>query len=281
MSQIRYKRDVGGWSTRWSDSMADAATASGEWPNRTVADYARERSEQEPDRVLISDGSCDMSSRQLYTQAQHIAGWLVELGLEPGHVISFQLPNWWETAVINIAAAMIGVVVNPIVPMNRDAEVQYMLETSKSSVIFVPGLFRKFDHAAMIERLLPNIGHQPVVVTVRDGDDRFTPFASILAESAPLERPRAVDPNAVKLLMYTSGTTGRPKGVLHSHNTINADSVKMTAAMSLGRDDATFCPSPVTHVSGYLWALNAPFYANLPVVMIDVWDPDRASDLIK
>ena len=81
--------------------------------------------------------------------------------------------------------------------------------------------------------------------------------------------------------MYTSGTTGRPKGVLHSHNSIGADSIKMAAAMALGSDDKIFSPSPVTHVSGFLWALNAPWIIHVPAVMVDVWEPQRAFDLVK
>jgi acyl-CoA synthetase (AMP-forming)/AMP-acid ligase II len=68
--------------------------------------------------------------------------------------------------------------------------------------------------------------------------------------------------------------------VLHSHNSIHADAIKLKPAMQLGDDDVTFCPSPVTHVSGYLWALNAPWCVNLRAVMLDVWDAARAFDIL-
>jgi acyl-CoA synthetase (AMP-forming)/AMP-acid ligase II len=55
----------------------------------------------------------------------------------------------------------------------------------------------------------------------------------------------------------------------------------MKPAMDLTERDMTFSPSPVTHVSGYLWALNMPFYGNVPAVMVDVWEPERAFDLIR
>ena len=89
-----------------------------------------------------------------------------------------------------------------------------------------------------------------------------------------------MDPDAVKLLMYTSGTTGRPKGVLHSHNSFHADSIKMKPSLGLQDGDVIFCPSPVTHVSGYLWALNMPWVGDMPAVMIDTWEPERAFDLM-
>jgi acyl-CoA synthetase (AMP-forming)/AMP-acid ligase II len=275
------RQDVGGWQVRWNDQLAAQAVKEGDWPNKTVAEYARDRARDDPDRILLVEGELELTSGQLYQRALHVAGWLLESGCRPGDVISFQLPNWWEAAVINIAAAMIGVVVNPIVPINRDAEVGYMLAASRSKVIFIPERFRTFDYAAMMNRLLPVLAPATRVVIVRGSTGIFESFEQILRNAIPLQDIQSVDPDAVKLLMYTSGTTGRPKGVLHSHNTIHADSVKMKPAMQLTADDRTFSPSPVTHVSGYLWALNMPFYGNVPTVMVDIWEPERAFDLIK
>ncbi len=281
MAAVIYRRDVGGWQIRWNAELAARAVAEGDWPNRTVADYAGERSAEDPERVLLIDDQVQLTAGGLYERALRLGSWFLTLGLKPGDVVSFQLPNWWEAAVINIAAAMIGVVVNPIVPINRDAEVTYMLGTARSRVIFIPSTFRKFDYAAMLRRVLPALEVPPHVVIVRGDSDEFESFEAILEAAAPMQAPSTVDPNAVKLLMYTSGTTGRPKAVLHTHNTINADAVKMKPAMALTEQDITFSPSPITHVSGYLWALNMPWYGNIPAVMVDVWEPAHAFELLQ
>ena len=126
-----------------------------------------------------------------------------------------------------------------LLPQTVMAEVGYMLKEARSRVVFTPHVFRNFDHAAMMRRLLPSLAPGTLLVAVRAALDGMAAFDELLAGPPAVGR-RAVDPNAVKLLMYTSGTTGRPKGVLHSHNTLNADSVKQTAAMGLGPDDCTF-----------------------------------------
>jgi acyl-CoA synthetase (AMP-forming)/AMP-acid ligase II len=274
-------RDVGGWTVRWDDKFAARAVAEGDWPNRTVTQFAQSVLDKDPDRIILIDGGRHLTIGEIYAKSQRLAGWFTSLGLPPGSVVSFQLPNWWEAAVINIAAAMTGLVVNPILPINRDAEVTHMLGAARSRLCFVPGRFGKFDYLAMMERVLPRLADPPEVVVVRGDGGAFKHFHEVLKGAQPLLRPVPVDPNAVKLLMYTSGTTGRPKAVLHSHNTLSADSFKMTKAMKLTEDDVIFSPSPLTHVSGYLWALHTPFYGNIPAVMIDVWQPDRAFDLMK
>lgn len=280
MNTIELRRDIGGWLVRWNPEIAKQAVANGDWPNLTVAEFARTRVAAHPHRIQLIDGDHALSCAELYARAQRLAGYFRSLGLQMGDVVSFQLPNWWEASVIDLACAMTGVVANPIVPINRDSEVTYMLNESRSRIVFVPGTFRKFDYAAMIDRIRPALRKPPQVVIVRSPEQAGQHFEDVLASAEPLAEPLAVDPNAVKLLMYTSGTTGRPKGVLHSHNSFHADCIKNKLAMKLGDDDVTFCPSPVTHVSGYLWALNQPWCGDMPAVMLDVWDAERAFDLM-
>ena len=105
-------------------------------------------------QLQIIDHGRELTCGELYEAALRLAGYFDAVGLKPGDVVSFQLPNWWEANVINLAAAMIGVVVDPIVPINRDAEVSHMLNASGTKVMFVPEVFRKFDYPAMLARIL-------------------------------------------------------------------------------------------------------------------------------
>ena len=278
--QIRIEQDRGGWQVRRNPHLDSWAKREGLWPNRTVAQFAHERMIAEPDRTIIIDGDLHLSSAQLYTQAASLAGYLREIGIVQGDVISFQLPNWWEATVVNLAAAIIGAVVNPILPINRDSEVGFILNDTHSKVIFIPANYRRFDYAGMMRRLTAG-SIDTKVVEIRGTGHFYPSFDEVTSESSPIDEPIEAGPNSVKLIMYTSGTTGRPKGVLHSHNSINADSIKMQAAIGLGPDDKSFIPSPVTHVTGYLWVLNAPWCCNIPAVTIDTWDAERAFDLLR
>jgi acyl-CoA synthetase (AMP-forming)/AMP-acid ligase II len=279
---VTLRRDISGFMVRHDPEMVLRAHAAGVWPDRTVAQFAEMRAREHPERVQLIDQDYELSCAELYGAACRLAGALVAGGIVPGDVIAFQLPNWWEASVITLAAAMMGAVINPIVPINRDAEVSYFLNAVAAKLVFIPESFRNFNYASMLDRIRPELASRPGVVLVRASGlhPGFEDFASLIANASALAAPRDVDPDAVKLVMFTSGTTGRSKGVLHSHNTIHADGLKMIPALGLSAADRTFNPSPVTHVTGCLWVLNVPWLADIPAVTVDVWEPARALDLL-
>ena len=232
------RTDVSGWKTRLSDELIAENTASGIWRNKTLADQLDAVLAQNPDKVMVIEGARRLTAAQLDRQARALASALQGRGLVAGDVVSFELPNWPETMVIDLACAMLGLVCNPIIPIYRDAEVSYILRDAGTRAIFVPTEFRNFDYADMIARHRAELPDLDLVVTVRGDAEGATGFDALLAEGdADAFAPTTVDPNAVKLIMYTSGTTGRPKGVLHSHNTIDTEIQAISNFLGLGEDD--------------------------------------------
>ena len=253
----------------------------GVWLDRTIGDLAVELAEREPHTVVFPNDPDRPSYQDLAQDAEALAAGLDELGLREGDVLSFQLPNWREAAVINLASAMLGCVVNPIVTIYRDAEVQLMLADSGARAIFVAGAFRGFDHLAMVERMrasLPALRH---VIPVRSaGGGASYDHLVALGRGRPSVR-RRVEPHAAKLLLYTSGTTGRAKGVLHSHSTLARVAMTSYREWGLGRGDVVLMPSPITHISGYCNGLETPFLVGSRTVLMERWDAAEAVDLIE
>lgn len=275
------RTDVSGWTTRLTDDLIAENSASGIWRNRTLADELADLVAKNPDRVLFVEGDRRHSVADMDRRACALASALQKRGLVAGDVVSFELPNWPETVVIDLACAMLGLVCNPIIPIYRDAEVSYILRDAGTKAIFVPTTFRKFDYADMIARHrdeLPDLEH---VITVRGDAGGATSFDDLLTEGdADSFEPSDVDPNAVKLIMYTSGTTGRPKGVLHSHNTIDTEIQAISGFLGLGEGDVVLMPSPVSHITGYLYGIQMPFTLNAVAVFMETWNAAAAGDLI-
>lgn len=272
------RRDISGWQTRLSDEMVVRFTASGQWSGVTLVHAAREQMAGE-NRIAVVDGDKSRRFSQLYDDALRLASQLRRRGLIPGDVISFQLPNWHEAMVINLAATLGGFICNPIVAIYRDAEVGFILSDSRAKVLFIPESFRNFDYAAMAERLRPGLDGLRDIVLVRATRPGFASYDEWIVSPAEGHFPD-VDPNAIKLLLYTSGTTGKSKGVLHSHNTIRAEIDAVTRFWSLSSRDVVLMPSPVTHITGYLYALELPFAVGVKAVLMERWDAKDAIELI-
>jgi acyl-CoA synthetase (AMP-forming)/AMP-acid ligase II len=271
--------DPSGWRTRLRQADIDRHTASGAWRNVTLADRAREAAERFPDRLAVIEGERCMSFGEIYAAARRLAAALRAAGLRPGDVVSFQLPNWCEAMVLNIAACLSGLVVNPIVPIYREAEVRYILEDSRSRMFFVPHTFRGFDYPAMAARLRPALPSLREVVVVRGAAAGCATWEALFARDEG-EPPAPAEPNAIKLVLYTSGTTGNPKGVLHSHNTIMSEIDAAIRFWGIGDRDVVLMPSPVTHITGYLYALEIAFAAGVKVVFMERWNAVQAVELI-
>ena len=118
------------------------------------------------------------------------------------------------------------------------------------------------------------------VVVLRGEAEGCLSYEELLTRGDGAHSRPGPDANAVKLALYTSGTTGAPKGVLHSHNTIMSEIDAVTRYWGIGERDVVLMPSPVTHITGYLYALELAFAAGVKVVLMERWDAAEAVDLI-
>lgn len=265
-------------SRRTAAEAADAYAA-GLWVSTTLADTLREAAEQTPDRVLVIDGETRLTCRELHTAATALAGAMLER-MAPGSVVSFMLPNWHEAAAVYLAATLAGMVINPILPSLRDAELTFILADSNTRMLFGPERFRGHDHAAMLTRVTADLADPPDVVVVRGASTGHTDYRTLLhGIGQPVALP-AVDADAARMLLYTSGTTGNPKGVLHSHNSINALIRQLGRHWMVEPGDRFLVPSPIAHIGGSIYAFEVPLLLGTTAVLMDTWNPDAAVALM-
>jgi acyl-CoA synthetase (AMP-forming)/AMP-acid ligase II len=268
--------------TRWSDDAAAHYRAAGYWRDETLADVARRACREAPDRLLLIEGDRRLTRAEAWDAASRLAAFFLSRGLEPGDVVSFQLPNWIEAAVIALAARRCGLVLNPIPPIYRESEVGYILRDCRAKLVFVPHVFRKHDHQRMLAGLRSQLPSMQDAVVVRgNGADGLHWGQALSLAPARDDALPPIDPAAAMVVLYTSGTTGRPKGVIHNHYAFDYRVRSMAEAWSIGPSDVVFIPSPLTHITGAYWAFDMPWVSGATSVLLDVWNADEGIDCIE
>ncbi|WJR76776.1 AMP-binding protein [Bradyrhizobium sp. NP1] len=266
-----------------------ASQAGAGWADRIILDYFDEHRRRIPGKpaivsLLAETGATKrVSFGELGDAVDRIALRLFRLGVRRGDVVSFQLNNRWEFIALSLACVRLGALQNPLMPVLRERELRFMLGLAESKIFVVPRSFRQFDHAVLAEKLkaeLPALEHV-IVLEGTDGSALTGPPSEFdAADFARFVEPLRPHPNDLMQLLYTSGTTGEPKGVMHTANTILANVVATGERFAASREDVMFCPSPLAHQLGFLWGLLLPMMVGATTVLLDVWKPDLAAKLL-
>lgn len=261
---------------------AEKMRREGWWRDKNLLDYFAAALAKNPDEIAIVDYRAEsgeknaVTYRELDERASRVAAALAHYGIEKQDVVSFQLPNWWEFVVIHLACLRIGAVSNPLMPIFRERELSFMVDYAESKVLIIPKLFRGFDHEQMLEDMRDKLPHlQHLFVVGGDGENSFE--NALLnhrpaGDTATLFKERELSPDDVILLMYTSGTTGMPKGVMHSANTFLFSVHQMIERCALGEDDNIFMGSPLAHLTGFLAGMWLPIVLKTKAILLDTWN---------
>jgi acyl-CoA synthetase (AMP-forming)/AMP-acid ligase II len=268
------RREAGRFSVRDDEALAAAARAAGLWADITLADALAEAVEADPQRVLLVDGEVRLTAQALLEQSRALAG-AMQQRVPPGSTVSFMLPNWHEAAVIYLAATLAGMVANPVLPSLREHDLRFILPDAGTRMIFVPHEFRGFETAAMVASVLADMADPPELVVVRGEVESASSYGAMLGEGGAFS-DIDLDPDDVRMVMYTSGTTGRPKGVMHTHNTIHALIMQLRDHWLIEPEDTFLVPSPISHIGGSIYAFEAPLLLGSRAVLMERWDATEA-----
>lgn len=237
-------------------------------------------SESRPERAL--------TWRELDEQADAVATALLELGVAAGEPVAWQLPNWAEFPVLAVAVARIGAISCPLMPIFREREMSFMVGRSRARVLVVPQEFRGRDHLAETLDLLARpeaaaIEHVVVVGGTRplpaNETVRWHRYADLTAGREPDRaaiQARQPAPDALAQLLFTSGTSGEPKGVLHRMRSLTRAVGMEIRHLGLTRADRVFIPSPLAHQTGFLYGMWLAMTLGVPQILQPVWNGHAA-----
>jgi cyclohexanecarboxylate-CoA ligase len=266
--------------------MADRLARSGYWPNTTFAAALMSAAGARPEKTAVVDDRRRLTYAELRERTLHLAAALSARGIGAGDVVSVILPNRAEAVALFYAANHLGAVINPIVPIYGAREIRFILRQLESVAIVVPDRFRGVDFPALVDGVaadVPSLGARVVVGGATRGG--WLPFDELWHGAAGGDAPPAasggIDPNAVTTILYTSGTTADPKGVLHSDNTLLCECRATARYHDLGAGEVFVMASPVSHISGLLYGVMLPVVLGATSVLMETWDPERFLALVE
>ncbi|NGQ97485.1 long-chain fatty acid--CoA ligase [Brevibacillus sp. SYP-B805] len=251
-----------------------------------------------PDKAAIWYYGRVITYRELDDDVNNMAGFLQKkLNVAKGDRVLLYMQNSPPYIMAYYAILRAGAVVVPINPMNTTEELAFYLEDSEAKVAVVgqelydriaPLLERTpLEHvitAAYSEYANPS-GEEPLpafllAASERMQDERVTPWSEALsAGCAPDAVAFSTDDMAV--LPYTSGTTGIPKGCMHTHRTVQANILGSVAWGNLTADTVSLSALPFFHVTGMQHSMNAPIFSGSTIVLMTRWDRETAKWLIR
>lgn len=253
----------------------------------TVASCLANRATTDPEATfLLVDGEAH-SYGLVESRAEAFAAALHNLGIEAGDRVAVALPNRPEFVITMFAAAKLGAILVPLDPRESAQELQYMLRHSEAAVAVTIETLDGVDFLELFEEMMPHLPDLQYVVTVGEEDlwydDRIFQFEDLLSAGEGRDfRAVVADPERdVFAILYTSGTTGKPKGVALTHTNLLSAAAGTVEAISLGCGDRVIGVSLLCYVFGLGPGVLGTLLSGASLVLQDEQDAGTTLDLIE
>jgi len=234
----------------------------GYWTNQTLNDIWIEQAKGNPQAEYISD---DQGLRLTYQavddQASRLASWFVEQGIQAGDVVSFQIPNWAEFAVVYVACLKVGAVMHPLSRTFNEKDLAYDMGKAGTKVFICPTISRKINYETQIQNIAPSIPSLQSIALLdkqAPATSKLITVSQIVQNYKPIKTKPNISADDVACILTTSGTTGKSKEALLTHNNIIFSERSFVAGLKRTKNDVMFMPSPLNHATGFFHGIIAP-----------------------
>lgn len=276
----------------FSPEEARTYRARGYWGRPTVAAMLAEHAREAPGRLAVADElGAHLTYGQLARAVRGAAAWMRDHGLRRGDAVVMALDNTADYVVAHLAASAEGLVSVMMSAREGPGEIAYAVEQTAARMVLLadgsglgPRLERLADHQG------PGGSVGVVAVATDAGNQRTLPaevapwpgWYRLMAtpEESGVHDPRAPDGGDIELVVFSSGTTGRPKGIAHTYDGTGASLWNWIRTLGLTWHDPVFCPATFGHVGGAQWGLRTAIATGAPLVVMRRWDPAAAAALI-
>jgi long-chain acyl-CoA synthetase len=238
---------------------------------RTIRHYIDRRAEEQPDKIYLiaPEPRLTLTYRQLKEDSAELGKHLLSKGLNKGDKVSFMLGNGYQTTKIFLGVMYSGFVIAPLNLLAHPSQLEYVLEHSDSRMVFFTA-----DQKEKLEKACKSLSRKAELIQIdKDAPRIFPENEGLSGLTLP---PVAEEDDA--LLLYTSGTTGLPKGAVLSHKNMVSGGLYTAMAHELKPEDRALCSLPLYHINGEVVTALCPLVSGGSVVMphkfstSDFWD---------
>ncbi|TQL24670.1 AMP-binding protein [Streptomyces sp. SLBN-134] len=272
-----------GQHTPVTDVDAEAWRDAGWWEERSIRSLLTDAAQAHPDRVALvghrtGGNRVSRTYAEFDANAHHAASVFASLGVARGDAVVLMLPNWVEYPEMVFGINELGAVYAGIPVAYGERQAAAILRRSKAKVLVIPRRWRSTEHLELSRRLragIPTLEHVVVLdddaSDLRDGESLWSSHTGVSTRTFPDPVP-----SRICYLGFTSGTTGEPKGAMHSHNTL-IYAVRRQAEhigpQVYGAPMVHLVASPVGHHTGFAWGIVLTVLLAGTAVHVDRWDP--------
>jgi len=237
-----------------------------------------------PDKIAVVDGTKRVTYSELNSMADALAAGLAQIGFKKGDRAAIYMKNSLELVLAFYALQKIGVIAVWINPLYRQDAAGFILENSEAKAVFI---FDQWENNHYLDEVLDLKNRLPALETIilaGKGAGRDVYSLSSLMESGKNMAPPPVDIDPgedLAMLLYTSGTTGKPKGAMISHNAAVRGGREYSRGVGAGSEDIFIGFLPMSHSYGCGSILIQPLLLESTVVLMDKFEVERAFQLIE
>lgn len=262
---------------RYPADQIAALKAKGLWEDTTLFETISAQADAWGDKVYVFDSTSSITYAQLRDRVLRVAAGLKRAGVQQDERIAVQLPNITEFVVVAAAINRAGAIFVPIMPIYRGNEVEHVIAHSGATRVITVAEFGGFGFVNMFREIQAKHPELKTIWSVRGAAEGAESFDSLEVEGSLEDLAAEIGPDRSPdepfLIVYTSGTTSKPKGCVHTVNTARTGAKELTAGLNYTSDDVQFGPSPVSHSTGMITSILLPLINGASSLFIEKWDP--------
>ena len=249
------------------------------WRSDSISQLFESMVQHHPERAALSDAEGNFFTyRDLHSHVESVASYFADANIGEEDIVTICAPNWWQTVVCILATLRVGAIINPVPMTYGWKDIKYVVDTCQSKALILAGKFRNADHTVHIEDILGPDHREKLVVQLNEGSQQAgIPFVELLDKGACALSLHAKHDN-VAAILFTSGTESKPKGVVHTHNTILYGERCFVETLGLSHEDTCFMASPISHASGFLHGVILTLTTGGQLSILDVFTASAAVD---